>query len=73
MERWTWDGTCRTGYVHVNSDLAADRQVDISEHGFVVDVDRYGRIVGVEVVYAANPVDMLSRLAGLLEYCRYVD
>jgi uncharacterized protein YuzE len=72
MERWTWDGTCDVGYVHINSDLNVCRTVGLTQ-GMNIDLDQYNRIVGVEVLDATSPEDMLSRLGTVLEYCRYAD
>lgn len=73
LERWTWDDEAKAGYVHINSARTPDRTVDLLDHGFLIDVDTDGRIVGVEVLNASDPVDMVSRLAAVLEHCRIVD
>lgn len=69
VERWTWDDEAKAGYVHINTGLLSDRTVDLG-HGLLVDLDPYGRIVGVQVLNAHDPQDMIGRLAALLEHCR---
>lgn len=73
LERWDWNVEAGAGYVYVHSDLTPFRSVHLEDHDLVVDVDGEGRIIGVEVLHAANEADMLARLAAVLERCRIVD